>query len=244
MPRPRAVRPTMQPAPPVRTARPSPRAAPCVTTPVQSVDHPRCHPCPKPPQPVSGTLMQGKRGLVMGVANDRSIAWGIAAACAAQGAELAFTYQGDALEKRVRPLAASVGSDLVFPCDVADDASIDAAFASLAQRWDKHRLRAPRHRLGRQGLPPRQIPRHPARGLPRRDGHLLLLLHRRRPARRADDAPRRLAAHPHLSRRRTRHAALQRHGRRQGRARKLGPLPRRRPRRPRASASTRSPPGR
>ena len=79
--------------------------------------------------PARGTLMQGKRGLIMGVANDRSIAWGIAAACAAQGAELAFTYQGEALEKRVRPLAESVGSSLVVPCDVADDASIDAAFA-------------------------------------------------------------------------------------------------------------------
>ena len=88
-------------------------------------------------QPASGTLMQGKRGLVMGVANDRSIAWGIAAACAAQGAELAFTFQGEALEKRVRPLAASVGSDLVFACDVADDHSIDAAFAGVARSWDK-----------------------------------------------------------------------------------------------------------
>jgi len=82
-----------------------------------------------------GTLMQGKRGLIMGVANDRSIAWGIAAACAAQGAEIGFTYQGEALERRVRPLAASVGSDVVFPCDVADDASMDAAFAGLAAKW-------------------------------------------------------------------------------------------------------------
>ena len=85
--------------------------------------------------PVQGTLMKGMRGLVMGVANDRSIAWGIAAACAAQGAELAFSYQGEALEKRVRPLAASVGSDLVVPCEVAEDASIDAAFARVAERW-------------------------------------------------------------------------------------------------------------
>ena len=91
---------------------------------------------PEAPQTVSGTLMQGKRGLVMGVANERSIAWGIAAACAAQGAQLAFTYQGDALEKRVRPLAESTGSDLVFPCDVADDGSIDAAFAALQKSWD------------------------------------------------------------------------------------------------------------
>ena len=82
-----------------------------------------------------GTLMQGKRGVVMGVANDRSIAWGIAAACAAQGAELAFTYQGDALGKRVRPLAESVGSLLAVPCDVSDDASIDHAFATVADAW-------------------------------------------------------------------------------------------------------------
>ena len=87
------------------------------------------------PAPVTGTLMQGKRGLVMGVANDRSIAWAIARACAAQGAEVAFTYQGEALERRVRPLAESVGSDLVFPCDVADDASLDSAFAELGRHW-------------------------------------------------------------------------------------------------------------
>jgi enoyl-[acyl-carrier protein] reductase I len=85
---------------------------------------------------LKGTLMQGKRGLVMGVANERSLAWGIAAAAAAQGAELAFTFQGEALERRVRPLAAAVGSDLVIPCDVADEASIDSAFATLRERWD------------------------------------------------------------------------------------------------------------
>ena len=86
--------------------------------------------------PLKGTLMKGRRGLIMGVANDRSLGWGIAAACAAQGAELAFTFQGDALERRVRPLAAGVGSDIVMPCDVADDASIDTAFAALAERWE------------------------------------------------------------------------------------------------------------
>ena len=86
--------------------------------------------------PAKGTLLAGKRGLIMGVANERSLAWGIAAACAAQGAELAFTYQGEALEKRVRPLAASVGADLLAPCDVGDDASIDAAFAAVAARWE------------------------------------------------------------------------------------------------------------
>jgi enoyl-[acyl-carrier protein] reductase I len=88
------------------------------------------------PQPIRGSLMQGKRGLIMGVANDRSLGWGVAEACAAQGAELAFTFQGNALERRVRPLAASVDSTLVFPCDVGDEASIDAAFDSLRTHWD------------------------------------------------------------------------------------------------------------
>ena len=85
----------------------------------------------------TGDLMKGKRGLVMGVANNRSIAWGIAQACAAQGAEIAFTYQGDALRKRVEPLAASVGSRLVLPCDVTDPASMDAVFATLAKEWGR-----------------------------------------------------------------------------------------------------------
>ncbi len=80
-------------------------------------------------------LMAGKRGLIMGVANDRSIAWGIASAVSAQGAALAFTYQGEALAKRVRPLAESVGSDIVLPCDVTDDASIDAVFKEIEARW-------------------------------------------------------------------------------------------------------------
>jgi enoyl-[acyl-carrier protein] reductase I len=80
-------------------------------------------------------LMKGKRGLVMGVANERSIAWGIARALAAEGAELAFSYQGDAFGKRVEPLAASVGSDFLVDVDVGDDASLDACFAALASRW-------------------------------------------------------------------------------------------------------------
>ena len=86
-------------------------------------------------KPLRGTLMAGKRGLIMGVANDRSVAWGIAAACAAQGAQLGFTFQGDALEKRVRPLAESVGSTLVLPCDVSSDASMDAAFEGVREAW-------------------------------------------------------------------------------------------------------------
>src|SRR5215471_16275923 len=82
-------------------------------------------------------LMQGKRGLIMGVANDHSIAWGIARTLAAHGARLAFTYQGEALGKRVKPLAASVGADLVLPCDVEDAGSVDAVFAELARVWGR-----------------------------------------------------------------------------------------------------------
>ena len=80
-------------------------------------------------------IMQGKRGLIMGVANNHSIAWGIAKAVAAQGAEVAFTYQGEALGKRVRPLAAELGSDFVVPCHVEDIASVDAMFDALRERW-------------------------------------------------------------------------------------------------------------
>jgi enoyl-[acyl-carrier protein] reductase I len=80
-------------------------------------------------------LMRGKRGLIMGVANNRSIAWGIAKSCRAQGAELAFTYQGEALKKRVEPLAAELGGQAVGHCDVTDPASIDAVFGEVASRW-------------------------------------------------------------------------------------------------------------
>jgi len=81
-------------------------------------------------------IMKGKRGIVMGVANDRSIAWGIAEAVAKQGAEIAFTYQGDALEKRVRPLAETVGSNIIIPCDVSSDEAIDETFNLLKEKWD------------------------------------------------------------------------------------------------------------
>jgi enoyl-[acyl-carrier protein] reductase I len=80
-------------------------------------------------------LMRGKRGLIMGVANNRSIAWGIAKSCRAQGAELAFTYQGEALKKRVEPLAEEVGGLVVGHCDVTDTATIDAVFGEIASRW-------------------------------------------------------------------------------------------------------------
>ncbi|NQW00507.1 MAG: enoyl-ACP reductase FabI [Rhodospirillales bacterium] len=85
----------------------------------------------------SGNLMAGKKGLIMGVANDRSIAWGIAKSVHEQGAELAFTFQGDALKKRVEPLAASVGSSIVVPCDVTDTPSLDATFAEIEKQWGK-----------------------------------------------------------------------------------------------------------
>ena len=84
---------------------------------------------------VTTPLLAGKRGLIMGVANERSIAWGIAAVCAAQGAELAFTYQGEALSKRVKPLAQSIGAELVLPCDVSDDRSVDDVFATIEREW-------------------------------------------------------------------------------------------------------------
>jgi len=84
-----------------------------------------------------GELLAGRRGLVMGVANDRSIAWGIARAMAAEGAELAFSYQGEAFGKRVEPLAASVGSDFLLDVDVTDDDSLDRAFAALRDRWGR-----------------------------------------------------------------------------------------------------------
>ena len=84
----------------------------------------------------SSGIMNGKRGIVMGVANDRSIAWGIADAIAKQGAEIAFTYQGEALQKRVIPLAESVGSDIVIPCDVLSDEAIDRTFDLLKEKWN------------------------------------------------------------------------------------------------------------
>ncbi|MBO9452724.1 enoyl-ACP reductase FabI [Tropicibacter sp. R16_0] len=86
---------------------------------------------------MSNQLMAGKRGLIMGLANDKSIAWGIAKALADAGADLAFSYQGDALKKRVDPLAAQLGSEIVLPCDVSDEASIDGLFNALEEKWGK-----------------------------------------------------------------------------------------------------------
>ncbi len=86
---------------------------------------------------MSAASMKGKRGLIMGLANDRSIAWGIARALAGAGAELAFSYQGEAVKKRVLPLTESLGSEIVLPCDVSDAASLDALFATLAEKWSR-----------------------------------------------------------------------------------------------------------
>jgi len=103
----------------------------------ESAAPPTTTPNTTPAGPIAGTLMAGKRGLIMGVANDRSLAWGIASALSAQGAELAFTFQGEALQKRVEPLAASIGSKIVLPCDVTDEPSMDKVFETLAAEWGK-----------------------------------------------------------------------------------------------------------
>src|SRR5436190_8290348 len=87
--------------------------------------------------PMAEGLMAGKRGLIMGVANNRSIAWGIARALHAQGAQIAFSYQGEALKKRVEPLAAEVGSDFLVECDVTNDAAMDETFRQLKDKWGK-----------------------------------------------------------------------------------------------------------
>jgi len=84
-----------------------------------------------------GSLLKGKRGLIMGLANDKSIAWGIAAACAAQGAELAISYQGDIMKKRAEPLAIALGSSLMISCDVLDDVSLQALFDAIEKKWGK-----------------------------------------------------------------------------------------------------------
>ena len=189
-------------------------------------------------------LMEGKRGLIMGVANDHSIAWGIAKTLAAHGASLAFTYQGEALGRRVKPLAESIGSNFVMPCDVEDIASVDAVFAEIEKQWggldfyvhaigfsDKSELKGP-------------LRRHIAGEFQPHHGDLVLLVHREREARRKADAERRRDADPDVQRRRAHDAELQRDGACQGRARSLGALSRGRLRARHASASMRSRPGR
>lgn len=94
-------------------------------------------------------LMAGKRGLIMGVANNHSIGWGIASTLSAHGADLAFTYQGEALKKRVEPLAASLGSSIVIPCDVNEEQGVEETFKALKKHWDSIRLCRSRHCLFR-----------------------------------------------------------------------------------------------
>ena len=159
-------------------------------------------------------LMTGKRGLIMGLANDKSIAWGIAKACADQGAELAFSYQGEQLLKRVKPLAAQIGSDLMIPCDVTDTASMDALFETLKEKWGSIDFVV--HAIGfsdKSELRGRYVDTSSDN-----DGHLGLFLHRRLPPRRRVDGAGRIAADADLLRGRAGHAALQRDGRGQGRA--------------------------
>ena len=108
-------------------------------------------------------LMKGKRGLIMGIANDHSIAWGIAKTLAAQGAELAFTYQGEALGKRVKPLADQLGVSLVLPCDVEDIESVDAVFETLKATWGTTGFPGPCHRLHRQERIARSLCRYEPR---------------------------------------------------------------------------------
>ena len=134
--------------------------------------------------------MRGKRGLVMGVANDHSIAWGIAKALAAHGAELAFTYQGDALGKRVAPLAESLGSKLVLPCDV-EDIELGRRGVRRSMRANGERsISSSMHRLFRQERAEGPLRRHDPREFRAHDDDLGLLLHRDRQARRAADAER------------------------------------------------------
>ncbi len=143
-------------------------------------------------------LMHGKRGLIMGVANDHSIAWGIARTLAAHDAKLAFTYQGDALGKRVKPLAASVGADLVLPCDVEDIASLDAVFAELGRMWGTLDFLVHAIAFSDKSATDRPLCRHHAREFRAHHADLVLFLHRNRQARGRDDAGRRRHADAHL----------------------------------------------
>jgi hypothetical protein len=191
-------------------------------------------------------LMQGKRGLIMGVANDHSIAWGIAKTLAEHGAELAFTYQGEALGKRVKPLArvARLGS-LVCPATSRMSPRSTRCSRNSTRRMGRARFRRPRHRLLRQERAQGPLRRrHDAREFHAHHGDLLLLLHRGGAARGKADARRRIAADADLWRLDAGHAELQRDGRRQGRARGERALSRLRSRPRRTSASTRSPPAR
>ena len=176
--------------------------------------------------PEASGLMRGKRGLIMGVANNRSIAWGIAKACRAHGAEIAFTYQGDALKKRVEPLASEVGGLVVGHCDVTDPATLDATFATIKEKWGTLDFLV--HAIAFSDK--NQLDGRYVDTTADNFSHTMLiscyLVHRGGAARREADAGGRLAAHAHLLRRREMDAPLQRDGGRQGGAGSLGALPR------------------
>ena len=161
-------------------------------------------------------LMAGKQGLIMGVANDRSLAWGIAKAVHAQGAKLAFTYQGEALGRRVRPLADSLDSDFVVEADVTSEASLDALFAGIGDRWG--RLDFVVHAIAfsdKNELTGKYLNTTPGQ-LPAYARYFVLFVHRYLPPRRAADEFGRQPVDSDLCRRRAGHAALQRNGRREG----------------------------
>ena len=176
-------------------------------------------------------LMAGKRGLIVGVANNRSIAWGIAKACADQGAEIALTYQGDAFKKRVEPLAAELGALVAGHCDVTDIASLDAVFAFVEKSWGRLDFLVHAVAFSDKDELDRPLCRDDARQFPAHHGHLGLFADRDGQARRAADEGRRLDPDADLLRRRKGDAALQRHGRRQGGARGQRALSRGRSRR-------------
>ena len=140
-------------------------------------------------------LLAGKRGLIFGVANNHSIAWGIAKRCAEAGAELALTYQGDQLKKRVEPLSAEIGAFVAGHCDVTDPATIDAVFAAVEKHWGAPRFRHPRRRLLRSHAADRPLRRDHRRQLRHDHEHLGLFADRDRPARREADEGWRLDRH-------------------------------------------------
>ena len=175
-------------------------------------------------------LLDGKRGLILGIANKRSIAWGIAQAAHREGARLAVTYQGERLEENVRELAAQLRDPLVLPCDVSKDDDLEGARGLGPRGARRARLRGPRGGLRPARGARRRVREHLARGLPPRPGHLLLLAHGSRPRDGAPHGGRRQHRDPELPRRRAGGAQLQRDGRRQGRARDVRALPRGRPR--------------
>ena len=173
--------------------------------------------------------MAGKRGLVMGVANDRSIAWGIARMLHGQGAKLAFTYQGGAFGRRAVPLAQSLGAEIIERVRRrATSPASTRCSRAIEEDLGRARLRRARARLLRPQRAAGPLRRHHARELQQHHGDLVLLLHRDRQARRRPDAERRLAAHADLWRLDAGRALLQRHGRGQGGARSLRALSRRR----------------